>query len=271
VDCADRISMLMDDKERERLVWPPGAPLIVCPSHGRAANVKVLRLIPDIPLCVAESQEPLYREHHPDAEYIVHPDELIGIAPKRQWLLDRYGDVFMLDDDVTKMQDLSQAPGEQMSVTDPDKVRSIIYRLFDQAEQMGAFLVGFNNFAHPAAYRPQRPFGLTGGIAGRAIGLRTGSKLFFPQNALLMTDDVYVSALNAYFHRYCLRDERYCLSAPGCWGNEGGMAVHRTWARMIENNELLVRMFGPDVIVKKTGTAIAGLSHDAQIALKIPW
>jgi hypothetical protein len=49
------------------------------------------------------------------------------------------------------------------------------------------------------------------------------------------------------------------------------MAVHRTWARMIENNELLVRMFGPDVIVKKTGTAIAGLSHDAQIALKIPW
>jgi hypothetical protein len=275
MDCADRIAEKIIDleAERDRLNWPEGRPLIVCPTHGRAGKVRVTeRLFPGIPICVAESQAPLYKEAHPDLEQIVHPDHLIGIAPKRQWLLDNYGDVMMFDDDVARVYDLSISGGEgaNAQVDDPEFLRELVYRLFRMAEQIGAYLVGFSNFAHPAAYRPQRPFGLTGAIAGRNLGLRAGSKLFFPDSKLLMTDDLYVSALNAHFHRYLLRDERYCFVAPGTWANDGGMAVHRTWDRMIENNRLLKELFG-DAIVSKSPTVIAGLSHEAQLTLKVPW
>jgi hypothetical protein len=244
-------------------------PTIVCPTHGRAGAVTIFRLLPDIPLCLAESQLPLYQEHYPDAEYIVHPDSLIGMSRKRQWMLDKLGDIFMLDDDIVAMRDVMVRAGEDGTIRDPQTIKDLIYRLFDQAEQMGAYLVGFNNFAHPAAYRPQYPFQLTGSVAGRAIGIRTGGKLEFP-NKSMMTDDMYVSALNAYHHRYCLRDDRYVFYATGCWDNKGGMAIHRTWDRMLENNEFLRESFG-DAIVRETGTAIAGPRNDAQVKLKVPW
>jgi hypothetical protein len=267
MDCADRIAEMMLDLETRSEV---SEPMIICPTHGRAGKVRVREVIPDIALCVAKSQKPLYEEHYPDAEYIVHPDEMIGMAPKRQWIYDRFGDVFMLDDDIVAMRDVTVRAGEDGVVTDPQTARDLIARLFDQGRQMGAYLLGFNNFAHPAAYRPHYPFGLTGSVAGRAIGLRAGSKLSIPNKRILLTDDMYVSALNAYLHRYCLRDDRYVFYAAGCWANAGGMAEHRTWGGMLENNKFLEEMFG-EAIQKKTGTAIAGIANDAQVKLKVPW
>jgi hypothetical protein len=245
-------------------------PKIICPTHGRAGNVKIFRLLPDITLCVAESQLPLYQEHYPDADYLVHPDTVQGMAMKRQWMWERHPNLFMLDDDIVSMRDMTVGPGQDASITNPQHVRDLVARLFDQAEQMGAYLVGFNNFAHPAAYRPQLPFGLTGAIAGRALGLRAGSRLEFPPNRMMITDDLYISALNAYFNRFLLRDDRYVFYAPGCWDNTGGMATYRTWDRMVENNALLRDLFG-EAIQKKTGTALAGNSHEAQLKLKVPW
>jgi hypothetical protein len=244
-------------------------PFIVSPSHGRAGSVKVTRLLPDIPLCVPASQAAAYRESNPENELIVHPDTLVGLSPKRQWLCDRYGDVFMLDDDMTAMYDLMRKAGEPMRVNDPQVVRDLIFRLFDQAEQMGAYLVGFSNFSNPTASRPQEPFELTGFVTGGALGVRAGGKLFFPDR-MMITDDLFVSGLNAHHHRFCLRDCRYAFTSPGTWKNEGGMNVHRSWVALLENNALMVELFG-EAIVKKNGTAIAGLTHDAQIALKMPW
>jgi hypothetical protein len=246
-------------------------PLIVCPSAGRAGRVKVFRLLPDIPLCVPAREEEAYRRAYPDAQLLVHPDDLVGLSPKRQWLLDRYGDVFWLDDDVTVMSDLTKGAGEAGGrVEDPATVRGLIMRLFDQAEQMGAYLVAFASFASPEASRPQKPFHLTGFAAGRAFGVRSGGGLVFP-NRVLITDDLYISALNAHRNRFMLRDERYAFMAPGTWTNAGGMNAHRSWERMIENNRLMVDLFGEDVIVKKTGTFKAKIKHDAQLALKVPW
>jgi hypothetical protein len=272
MDCADRIDEMMADLA-DAPVSQGGdthaTPLIVSPSHARAGLVKVTRLIPDIPLCVPASQEADYRKSNPENELIVHPDTIVGLSAKRQWLLDRYGDVFMLDDDVAVMNDLTRAPGESMRVTDPQVIRDLIYRLFDQAAQMGAHLLGFANFANPAAAWPHHPFELTGFVPGRAIGVRAGGKLFFPDRVLI-TDDLYVSALNAHFHRYCLRDCRYVFMAPGTWKNEGGMNVHRSWQRMLENNQLMIDLFG-EAIVKKSGTKMAKIKHDAQLALRMPW
>jgi hypothetical protein len=246
-------------------------PAIVCPTHGRAGRVKVFRVLPEIPLCVAESQAPLYEQAHPDSELIVHPDSVKGMAPKRQWLMERFGEVFMIDDDVTAMVDLGADPGQPAKVEDPGKARDVIFRLFDQARQMGVYLLGFAPHADPTMYRPQNPFHLTGFVSGYALGLRAGGELWFPDDQRMITDDLYVSALNAHHHRFCLVDMRYAFHSPGTWENPGGMSLHRTWERLLENNALMIDLFGRDAIAYKQGTFKAGLTHEAQIALKIPW
>ena len=99
-------------------------PLVVCPTHGRAGQVLVLKLLPDIALVVAESQQPAYAEAHPEIELIVHPDSVRGIAPKRQWIVDTLGDVVMFDDDVTGISDVQAASGEQTAVRDPEVIKA---------------------------------------------------------------------------------------------------------------------------------------------------
>jgi hypothetical protein len=244
-------------------------PMILCPTHGRAGRVKTFDVIPDLPLCVAKSQKPLYEEHYPDAEYIVHPDDVIGISPKRQWCMDKFGDVFMVDDDIASFQDMTVGQGESMKVTNPQKVRDCVTRAFDTAEQMGAYLIGFSPYAEPTLYRPQLPFKMTGFISGHAIGFRKGSKLWFPDTTALATDDLYISAMNAFHHRFVFQDLRYSFVNLDTWSNPGGMAMTRTMARLKANAENMVAMFGDSVHLKKSGRY--ELTHELQLTLKVPW
>ncbi len=72
---------------------------IVMPTHGRAGRVTTHRVIDGVILCVAEEQEAVYRAAYPDLEIVVHPDTVRPLSVKRQWILDHFGDVFMVDDD----------------------------------------------------------------------------------------------------------------------------------------------------------------------------
>jgi hypothetical protein len=244
-------------------------PFIVCPTHGRAGEVLTLRVIPDLPLCVAESQLPLYRAAYPDQEYIVHPDTVVGISPKRQWLMDRYGDVFMIDDDIIGLHDMTVPQGERSRVTDPQKVRDVVIRAFDQAAQMGAYLVGFSPYAEPTLFRPHLPFKLVGFISGHSIGFRRGSKLWFPDTTALATDDLYISAMNAFHHRFMLQDLRYSFVNKDTWERVGGMATTRTMVKLERNAEWMKELFGDAVDLKRAGRY--ELTHELQLTLKVPW
>jgi hypothetical protein len=228
--------------------------------------------LPDIPLCVSESQAPFYREAHPAQELIVHPDDVVGIAPKRQWLLDRHPKVMMFDDDLLAMLDLSVPPGEEARVLDPQRVRDLVARLFDVGEEMGAYLVGFSSYADPALYRPHRPFALTGFVSGYCLGMRRSPKvkLPYPHAPWLLTDDLYVSALNAHAHRLIFQDLRYGFSAKDTWTGAGGMATHRTWDRVVENERRLKELFG-DAVRRRGNTGRSTLTVEIQLTLKVPW
>jgi hypothetical protein len=244
---------------------------IVCPTHGRAGNVKTFRVFgDDLLLSVSESQAPLYREAYPDAELDVHPDSVVGLSAKRQFRYDRFGDVFMVDDDVASLMDMARPAGGSARVDDPQRARDVVQRAFDQAEDMGAFLFGFNQNADPAMYRPQLPFRLTGFIGGHAMGVRKGSKLWFPKTGMHGSEDMWVSALNAHAHRFCLIDQRYCFVQLGTFSSKGGQAAMRTMKSLEVNLEALRESFG-DAITRKKGTMRAGLSHEFQITLNVPW
>ena len=74
--------------------------MVVIPSAGRADRVKAVRAINADVLCVPESEANAYRRRNYGVDLVTHPDSVRGLPAKRQWIADRFGDVFMVDDDV---------------------------------------------------------------------------------------------------------------------------------------------------------------------------
>lgn len=245
---------------------------IVCPTHGRAGDLHVLKVMPDITLVVAKSQVPLYREAHPTSEIVVHPDEVHGLSAKRQWIYEHFGTVFMMDDDVFDFVRMFMQKGESplRHVRDPEMIKSLIQRGHDIAEDIGAYLWGFNQWPRPLQFHPQEPFEAKGYIGGHAIGIRGGSKLWWPRQGMHGSEDMWICALNAHFHRKIFKDQRYCAYQKETLRAKGGLANDRTMATLAENYDILRKTFGP-VIKKKGGTSSRKLIHQFEMTLSLPY
>lgn len=237
-------------------------PVIVCPTHGRAGEVTAFRTFgPNLLLCVSESQAPRYREAYPEARLDVHPDSIKGLGPKVKWMIEKYGGYFRVDDDADYMIDHT-AGGEK--IRDHAKARDLVYRLADQAEQMGLFMYGFTELARPVYYSGHQPFRLTGLIEGGKCGFLPGSRIWWPDN-IDFIDDFWASAINAFHHRACLIDMRYAI--PTKVGQKGGLASFRTDKRIWEMADFLKASFGPAVDLSERAT----FDDTYPWRLKVPW
>ena len=65
---------------------------IVIPSHKRHDRVFAKKLVNDPIICVAESQADLYQQFNPECEIVTHPDDVMGLIPKRNWMAKHFGD-----------------------------------------------------------------------------------------------------------------------------------------------------------------------------------
>lgn len=241
---------------------------IVIPSHRRAGAVKAINAVTDPILCVEESQRDEYADAYPETRIDTHPDSIVGLTAKRQWIYENYGTVFMLDDDVPYFVHLGRAPGEEPKVP-PAMARALIEQACHMAEGIGAYLFGFNNVLRPEQYLPHKPFALQGYIPGHSTGIRAGSKLYWNAN-LRTTDDYWISALNAYHYRVAYKDLRYAAMQAGTFTSLGGQASHRTMAAERESTEILNEYFG-DVIQRKRKASTTKLAHSEQRSLRLPY
>jgi hypothetical protein len=234
---------------------------IVCPSMGRAGRVTSFGVFgEDLLLCVPESEAEAYRQAHPEALVDPHPDDVVGIAAKRQWMYDKYGSIFMLDDDATFMIDVRDIPRR----LDPEDARAVVMRLADLTEQMNLFMFGTAIDPNPLYFRPQAPLQLVGECWGGSMGLLEGSKVWFPAQMKLQSD-LWASALNAYHHRAIVKDMRYALPYGG--RTPGGISGQRTTQGVADTNVRLVEAFGDAVHPKKGRKAADGKAH----VLTVPW
>ena len=224
---------------------------IVIPTHGRAGQLRALTSFPDAVLCVAESQREAYAHAHPGQELCVHPDSVRGLSRKRQWIYEQFGTHVTVDDDI-ELRRLSQAQGESNKL-DPGTPSQIVRNLVSSAEAMGAYLCGVSSATNPVAYRPEKPFRITGFVGAACMGIVAGSKLWFHPEC--HWDDFWISALNAYHHRLVLVDMRYCIVEPQQGRREGGSASSRTEDTYRESFELLREHYG-DAIRRATGRPV---------------
>lgn len=223
---------------------------IIIPSAGRADAV--LTRISGAILYVPESEAPAYREHNPDTEIITH-GPLKNLAAKRQAIYERWGDVFMVDDDIAFVSRLYLPGNNREQHLTPDEIHELIQATADNARAAGCYLFGFCNHPNAKHYYPHRPIQLTTYINASAFGLLRSDKLYFTERTTA-AESHWINLLNAAVHRKSWCDTRFCFAqAPrSTFFRPGGQTAHRTLQTELADTVFLRRMFGAAVQIKRT-------------------
>jgi len=223
---------------------------VVCPSKGRATNVLTKKLIEDLILVVPAKEVEAYKDNNPECTVIGEPDYVKGITSSRQFVLDAFQNVFMIDDDVVSIRKNWVEKGEEYLVQDPDEVRDIIQRAGDIAQDINAKMFGFANLRDPLHYVSHKPVGFTGYLNASYTGYLDGHNLAYdvsyPEG-----EDHYMSCLNVYKNRYMFIDHRYSFVTQGNFSAEGGCNLDRTKEDMLLTTLKLRKTFGNVIKIKK--------------------
>jgi hypothetical protein len=223
---------------------------VVIPTYRRAGNVTTIGVVSPCILCVAESDLSAYQEHYPDIEIVTHPDDIIGLAPKRQWIYDHFGNVFMLDDDIINARRLWPMSGtKKATFLTPNEAYAAIQWCGNTAHLAGCYLFGFNKVPNPIIYDPFRPVMLSGYVTGCAIGLLRGSRISYSTESIAV-EDFYVAGLNAYYHRKAFLDLRFNFVQEETFKRAGGLGFYRTIDTERQDTLFLRRMFGEAITIK---------------------
>ena len=238
---------------------------VVIPSKGRQGLIgkAALRLFPDATVTVAESEVAAYAGvTYPDGRRLIseeqlvpHPDDVSGIGPIRQWVLDHFDDecIVMVDDDVYELVLLVHYVPRKMS--QPEVVRQVVHNAANVAQGIGAPVFGFNQAWDVRKFRPFEPFSLNS-WAGGVIGI-IGRDLRYDPNLRLRADiDFCLQALQR--KRITFIELRFSFMHRR-FGVAGGNASNRSSRRNEEEIAYLQRKWGDHLKVadKKTTTRLS--------------
>ncbi len=240
---------------------------IVIPSMGRADKVLTKNAITHGILCVPESEAKAYAEYNPGMEILTHPDSLKGLTRKRQFILERCGNHYQMDDDAKCIKRVYIEKGEK-EACDADEAYDIIQYVGNCAKLAGCYYFGLGKEVNPLSYNEFNPIGLTGVING-SCGFVEGSKLYYNPKAAL-SEDYWMAGLNAYIYRMCWIDRRFAEVGAAYAGNTGGCASYRTVEQEKEDTLFLRQVFG-EAIKLKEDTKLATRKFDGARTMSIPF
>jgi len=216
---------------------------IIVPSKNKASSIIAHKLVDGAILCVPENQVEIYQRYSENIEIIGHPNDFDSFAARYQWILDKFNHVFFINDNIINFLKLCGSKSESTKI-ESEKVAELIYNAEDIANQIGVYLFSFNTNCVAASYHGLKPFRSSGSIDGYAFGVRPGSKLFWNGSITEDLNQIWLSGLNAHFHRSAFIDERF--------GFKKAQTYAHTENKNIDNNcQLLKHYFGSAVTQKK--------------------
>ena len=184
---------------------------IVIPSHKRHDRVLSKKLVTDPIICVAKSQGDIYREYNPECEIVCHPDSVVGLVPKRNWMAKHFGELFMFDDDVHTCKRLFVEKGEASVVRDPVEITAIVNNLYELACMLDVHVFGFTSRVTPVMYDETEYLSLQHMITGCSYGVRYNKNVWWNEE-LKLKEDFWISCYMKYKERRVLTDIRYNFS-----------------------------------------------------------
>lgn len=222
---------------------------IVIPSHKRHDKVFAKKLVLNPIICVAESQADLYRQYNPDCEIVTHPDEVIGLIPKRNWMARHFGELFMIDDDVHAVKNLVVEKGEPGVIRDPERVTEIINSLYELACMLDVHLFGFTSRISPVMYDESGFYSLSKMITGCSYGVRYNKNVWWNEE-IKLKEDFWISCYMKYKERRILTDLRYNFSQKSTFVNAGGLAAFRNQEEERRSILFIKKNFGDSIQLK---------------------
>ena len=240
---------------------------VIVPSHKRWDKVVTAQSISGIAICVPESQADAYAACNKNIEIITHPDSVVGLLAKRQWILDNFKAVAMIDDDIEVVRRMYVEKGEENEL-EPDEAYELIQYTAFNAKMAGAYFFGFSNSPDPRFYDSLNPIKMSGWANGCAFGILPGSKLWYNQD-IKCNCDYWISALNGYYHRKAWIDTRFYFNQMDTFVARGGQAEFRSNFAEEADFKILQRVFGQNVISLRSNKK--NLKHQFQKSLKLPF
>lgn len=222
---------------------------IVIPSHKRYDRVFAKKLVRDAIICVAESQADLYKQFNPECEIVTHPDDVIGLIPKRNWMAKHFGELFMLDDDVHVCKSLFVEKGEPCAIRDADKITHIINSLYELACMLDIHLFGFTSRISPVMYDETGYYSLSKMITGCSYGVRYNKNIWWNEE-LRLKEDFWISSYVKYKERRILTDLRYNFAQKNTFVNAGGLSAIRNQEEEKRSILFIKKHFGDSINLK---------------------
>lgn len=216
-------------------------------SHKRAERVLTAKWLPWAQICVPESQVPAYREHNPEMAILPHPDNVLGLGAKRQWIIENHAPVFMVDDDVLKVLWMMREKIERLA---PEEVYAVIQNGHEMALELGVKVWGFPEAGPPISFHPTEPFRLNAFIHGGVMGIEADHGLYVHPK-IRHYDDLWLCALNAHKHRLNFSDRRVAFQLAKPERNTGGNADNRLQTAMRDDAVIMRETFGHEVIRRR--------------------
>lgn len=235
---------------------------IVIPSAGRYDCV--LTDIKNQIICAPNSEINEYREYN-QCEIIGHP-KLKNLAEKRNWIINKFGDVFMVDDDSISFERVYVKVDQ---IIDSVKTYDIIQSIYQNAKNSGAFLFGFSEDPNPNHYNPYKPIMLKGMMSGGAYGIIKNGGLYFNTNTTAC-DSHWINLLNAYKNRFLYIDTRFCFRFKDTFKANGGQSLKRTLESEKRDTIFLREQFG-EVVKLRANKKDAKAQHQYQRTIKYEW
>ena len=223
---------------------------IVIPSYKRSERVIAKKIVTNPIICVSESERGVYSEMNPDCEIVCHPDSVKGLPAKRNWMVQHFGELFMLDDDVTEIHPLFYDKESSChTITNPAIVRKIIERLYTISKMLNVHLFGFTKNQRPMFYNPSKPYVMNTRVTGCSYGVIKSKNTFWPKD-LILKEDFWISGYVKYTERLLLIDTRYTFNQEDTFVNPGGLSEYRNTDTEREAMIYIKRHFGNCVKIK---------------------
>ncbi len=244
---------------------------IICPSKGRAHNVRTLSLIPSLELVVPFGEGEAYKKNYPDTVVYETPKHIKGITPTRQWILDEFKDhnIFMIDDDVVSVRKNYHFGEGEMTISCQETIYEIIRESFSICQEIGSRIFSFSKIRNPLEYNSFSPIVHTGYMNASFCGFVKDHGLSYDLS-MSEGEDHYISCLAVYKYRYSMIDNRYSFVTDGNFTALGGCNDYRTRESMIKNTLYLRKLFG-EAILYKEPTALKVNVNIGERSLKFPY
>lgn len=220
---------------------------VYSPSYKRSKIAFTHKLFDPSLFCyvVREEEEHLYRQAFPDVTLKIIPKgKVSNISDTRNWILDnRESDyIVMVDDDMSSINWLLARKSIKL---DPENIDRIFQRMFLIAEESKCGMWGMNLNSDPKAYRIYTPFSFGNPILGPFTAILDTELRYDP--TLNLKEDYDYSLQQIMKHRRALRANflHYVVDHENL---EGGCQTYRSREKEKEQNELLQRKWGSELV-----------------------